>query len=172
MSRVKQHARDRHQRKWDRFSVYLTHNSDAIKSLESLLLRVIYPKGNRVQGKIPHAVDRRRELQREMTAADANRRATLLGGKVAAHRVRRLAAASKGSMGLKGALEKRIPLKATYKGETYRATMKKTGQVSYARENFSSPTGAARRVVGRHVNGWKFWHYRTGGEWVPLSGIR
>jgi hypothetical protein len=50
--------------------------------------------------------------------------------------------------------------------------MKKNGEVSYARESFSSPTGAARKVVGRAVNGWRFWHYRAGGEWVPLARIR
>src|SRR6266849_5764723 len=54
-SRVKTHLKDRHSRKWDRFSVYLTTMREHIKPLESLMLRVAAPPGNRVRGKLPRA---------------------------------------------------------------------------------------------------------------------
>src|SRR5687768_9314386 len=50
MPRVKHHLKDRHARRWETFSVYLTRDNDHIKPLESLLLRIVQPKGNRVKG--------------------------------------------------------------------------------------------------------------------------
>src|SRR5688572_14435130 len=44
MSRVNSHLKDRHIRKWDRFSVYLTSNNDHIRPLESLVLRMVRPE--------------------------------------------------------------------------------------------------------------------------------
>ena len=48
--RLAQHVRDRHGRSWDRFSVYLTTDDSHMKELESLLLRVVRPPGNKVIG--------------------------------------------------------------------------------------------------------------------------
>lgn len=39
--RLKQHLRDRHSKKWDSFSIYLTLNSAHMKELETLLLRIV-----------------------------------------------------------------------------------------------------------------------------------
>lgn len=49
--RLKQHLRDRHKDDWDRFSVYLTIDNRAIKELETLLLRIVDPDGNRAGGR-------------------------------------------------------------------------------------------------------------------------
>ena len=50
--RLKSHAlRDRHKGKWDKFSFYQIGRTKYIKDIESLLLRVIKPKGNKVTGK-------------------------------------------------------------------------------------------------------------------------
>ena len=55
MRRVGFHQKDRHAGRWNLFSVYLTSKSAHIKPLESLLLRVYMPEGNRVRGKLPGA---------------------------------------------------------------------------------------------------------------------
>lgn len=47
MTRVNHHLKDWHKGKWDRFSVYLTNDDEHIKPLESLMLRIINPKGNK-----------------------------------------------------------------------------------------------------------------------------
>ena len=52
MRRLKQHLRDHHEKKWNRFSVYATGNDEHMKELESLLLRIVNPRGNRQSGKI------------------------------------------------------------------------------------------------------------------------
>ena len=61
--RVKQHLKDRHQGKWTHFSLYIIRQDDHIKELESLLLRIAYPKGNSTKGKLPDAADLKPRLQ-------------------------------------------------------------------------------------------------------------
>ena len=55
MGRLKSHLRDHHHGAWDRFSVYLTSRDDQMKDLESLVLRMVKPVGNKVKGKLTDA---------------------------------------------------------------------------------------------------------------------
>jgi hypothetical protein len=50
-SRLHGHLRDRHAEAWDRFNVYLTQGDEHLRELESLVLRIAAPKGNRLAGK-------------------------------------------------------------------------------------------------------------------------
>lgn len=50
-SRLRGHLRDRHAEAWDRFNVYLTQGDEHLKELESLVLRIASPRGNRIAGK-------------------------------------------------------------------------------------------------------------------------
>jgi len=59
-SRLHGHLRDRHADAWDRFNVYLTQGDEHLKELESLVLRIASPKGNRVAGKFINSQDLRR----------------------------------------------------------------------------------------------------------------
>src|SRR3989338_8633315 len=49
-SRLATHLRDRLAGTWDHFSVYLTVGDDHLKELESLVLRIASPKGNKQIG--------------------------------------------------------------------------------------------------------------------------
>jgi hypothetical protein len=49
--------RDRHAEEWNRFSIYLTQGDEHLKELESLVLRIAMPKGNRVTGKFMNSRD-------------------------------------------------------------------------------------------------------------------
>ena len=50
--RLRKHAlRDRHKGKWDKFSFYQIGRAKYIKDVESILLRIIRPKGNRIVGR-------------------------------------------------------------------------------------------------------------------------
>jgi hypothetical protein len=71
MGRLRSHLRDRHKGLWDRFSVYLTSDDKHIKELESLVLRIVSAKGNRVMGRFGRAADLYRALNREMAETDA-----------------------------------------------------------------------------------------------------
>jgi len=50
--RLRRHARqDKHRGKWDSFSFYQIRRTKYIKDIESLLLRICNPPGNRVSGR-------------------------------------------------------------------------------------------------------------------------
>jgi hypothetical protein len=172
MGRLRSHLRDRHKGLWDRFSVYLTSDDKHIKELESLVLRIVSPKGNRVMGRFGRAADLYRALNREMAETDAEQRAHFLGGAAQARLRRRRARGATGAKALAGLSTQRTPLRAKHKGKSYRASLRKDGQVRYRGRLYPSPTAAARAVVGRTVNGWHFWRYKDKGEWVRLSQLR
>ena len=50
--RIKEHTRDRHRKKWMRFSWYHVPKIVLIKDLESVLISVLDPKGNKNKGKL------------------------------------------------------------------------------------------------------------------------
>jgi hypothetical protein len=65
-SRLRQHLRDRHAGKWDRFSVYLTLDSSQLRELESMALRIVMPKGNRQMGKFYKAENLWRKFRKDV----------------------------------------------------------------------------------------------------------
>lgn len=54
-NRVKHHLIDKLAGKWNRFSLYLVRKVEHIKELESVLLRIATPRGNRSSGTLPGA---------------------------------------------------------------------------------------------------------------------
>lgn len=173
MGRLSAHLRDRHRGVWDRFSVYVTRSDEHMRELESLVLRIVSPKGNRVSGKLKGAEDFKYELNRQMSGRDADRRARLLGGHVARRRRRSKPRRARGSLPLAGLVDRRMPLKAKWRGKVYRATLRTDGAISFRKKTYNSPSGAGRAVVGRWVNGWIFWQYRGAKrKWENLAGLR
>jgi hypothetical protein len=172
MGRIKTHLKDRHHGLWDRFSVYLTADDDHVKELESLVLRIVAPGGNRVKGKFSRALNLLKGLDATLRGHDADRRARLLGGAVARRRRKAKAIKWKGTKALSGMNDRRVALRARQKGKTYRASLRKDGVITYAGKHYGSPSSAAGAALGRSVNGWHFWQYKSGRNWVPLQHIR
>jgi hypothetical protein len=173
MSRLQSHLKDRHHGVWDRFSVYLTVHDDHIKEMESLILRITAPVGNKQSGKFAASVSLLNTLNRIMSNADADRRARILGGNIARRRRRVKTRNAKGTLALAGVVDRRLPLRARYKEEQFRATLRTDGRLSHASKLYDTPTAAARAVVGRTVNGWTFWLFlNSKREWVPISHLR
>ncbi|MFL6621281.1 MAG: hypothetical protein ACJ8NR_01485 [Sulfurifustis sp.] len=173
MGRIKHHLRDRHANLWDRFSVYITQRDEHVKQLESLLLRISKPAGNRVKGGFGGSANLYRRLAKAMSAADADRRALMLGGRAARQRRRAKTADARGTLVLVGLVERRLPLRGEYKGKTYRATLRRDGYISYKGGLYESPSAAARRIIKGPANGWMFWHYKEAARnWPPLAELR
>jgi len=173
VTRLKQHLRDRHGNQWDRFSVYLTVHDEHMKELESLLLRIATPKGNKQSGRFMASQNLRPVLNREIKNFDDDRRAYLLGGHVARRRRRIKARGKKGASALHGAVDRRTKLRATYKGTVYTAWRRRNGSIYYDGQVYESPTGAAKAIVKRAISGWGFWRYKNAkGEWVRLGTMR
>ncbi len=173
MGRLKQHLRDRHENKWDRFSVYLTVHDDHMKELESLILRIASPQGNKVSGRFMESTNLHRELNRKIKDFDNERRAKLLGKRVSRRHPHKKVSLRKKKTSLKDLVTRRMILRATYKGKQYRATLRKNGTIDVNGEIYDSPSGAAVAIVGHAVSGWGFWKYRNSkGEWVRLGTLR
>jgi hypothetical protein len=171
--RLKTHLRDRHHGRWDRFSVYLTATDEHIKELESLLLRIVDPVGNRLGGRLRRAVNLRPILNKRIKDQDDDRRALLLGGSVAQRRIRLKTRRGSGTVALAGLVERRLSLVGHYRGKRYRASLRRDGRISYGKRLYDSPGAAANAARGRPTNGWSFWRYRTSdGNWVKLRRLK
>ena len=65
-TRIRKHAtRDRHKGKWDSYSFYQIGRTKLIKDVESLLIRICKPKGNKTTGKF----NKRYDLNKKLSAA-------------------------------------------------------------------------------------------------------
>lgn len=78
-SRIKHHLRDRHSGKWSSFSLYLVRRAGHLHELESLMVRIADPRGNKSVGRLRHAADLKSELQSRVKAAQARQMDELLG---------------------------------------------------------------------------------------------
>jgi hypothetical protein len=92
----------------------VTTDQDHTKELESLILRMVRPSGNKVSGHFAGSDNLRDRLNRLMREVDADRRAVILGGHVAERRRRLKASKRKGPRALAGISEKSILLRASY----------------------------------------------------------
>ncbi len=61
--RVRWHLRDRHAGKWDSFVIFRIKRVNYLKDIETLLMQVVQPPGNRVKGKVPRDADINRVLK-------------------------------------------------------------------------------------------------------------
>lgn len=173
MRRLKQHLKDRHNGKWNRFSVYLTVHDGHMKELESLLLRISFPKGNAVRGRFSASQSLRRVLDRQIKSQDEDKRARLLGGRQADRRVKKKAKKVRGTKILAGVFDRTVQLRGWHKEYEYRATLRRNGTISYDGYIYSSLSAAGSDARGIRTNGWSFWHYKDSrGDWVPLNRLK
>lgn len=178
--RLGSHLKDRHKGLWDRFSVYLTINHGHIKELESLVIRIAQPKGNRHGGKFANSENLARSLRRLYRAHQEAEWAELIGKRrdtPSGAEKRRSNAPRKRSKGPKPALvhrfERAVPLRAKYKKKVYKARLRTNGTIRVGKQTFDSPSAAGTAIIGRAVNGWWFWQYeRAPGQWVRLRELR
>lgn len=180
-NRVKHHLQDRHAGKWDSFSLYLIHKSEHIKELESLILHIADPKGNKVTGRMPHAENMMHKLKNQIKQRqDTDLNSVLnLSCKPIRKKVVRKAPKKKGSNG-KGRQPSLAPyagngfaLQKVYKNKTYKAVVSADGTIHYVDKTYNSPSDAASTVRNRPTNGWTFWCFKdASGRWVKLDSLR
>jgi len=177
-SRVKQHLRDKHAGKWDKFSVYLVRKADHIKEFESLILRIADPKGNAQRGRLPRADNLRSELQSKIRMEQHKRLDDILGSKRGSKRIprvrglRRKDAESRQSV-LAPYVAKRFKIRGTHKGIVYNASVRSNGLINLNGTLYRSPSSAMKAAIGFGANGWTFWRFKNKkGEWVRLGELR
>ena len=172
--RVKHHLRDRHANKWDRFSLYLVKKADHIKDLESLVVRIAEPRGNRVKGKLVGSTDLAPELKRGLIDDRKMEIDRILGIKPGKkNKTKRLSNAKFQFKSIEGILNPNAKLIGKYKGKIYKAVVRSKGKIELNGKLFDSPSGAAKSIVKRAANGWYFWKYRDKDrDWKRLKEFR
>ncbi len=177
--RLKGHLKNHNANRWDHFSIYLTVGDEHLRELESLLLRIVKPSGNKQVGKFHRRCqDLKRTLARDLRdqqkqelnsllGRTSNRRRTNENNSRPMHRLK----TAKGE--LHRYISKPMKLRKRYKRKLYRAVVRRDGTIRFNGEIYGSPSKAGEALRGRPTNGWQFWEYeRAPGDWVRLHNLR
>lgn len=171
--RLNTHLKDRHKGNWDRFSMYLTTDYKYLKEIESLILRIIMPEGNRAKGRLSGANNLIKELKRDLkhsfsveldflTGRRNDKKLTMAKGQLKENQTELV------KYGIYS-----VQLRARYKGKLYKARVDRNGWVIYRGKKFPSLSAAGIHILGRSCNGWTFWtHKSKNGTWEKLDRIR
>jgi hypothetical protein len=172
-NRLKTHLTDRHAQTWDSFSVYLTIKDSHLHELETLILKIASPKGNKISGNFINAQNLKPILKNAVTKAQ---RRELIGlGLTKIKEVEKPKAMTQ--KGHKAVLapyaKKRFEIRLRYKGKTHKAMVRKDGTILSKGKVYNSPSMAAVAITKRAMNGWATWSYqRAPGDWVFLDVLR
>lgn len=165
--RVNQHLKDRHDSQWTHCSLYLIRKVDYIGDIESLLIRIAAPVGNRAK---PRGRDSKLllgKLKKLIRAKHKEELSELISGRTSPKKEKN----SQHPDTIVGLVKKRTSIYRTYKGKEFRAILTPHGKILFKGKTYTSPTGAARAIITtRTVNGWHFWRIKNDkGEWVKLA---
>lgn len=182
--RLDQHLRDRHKGLWDNFSVYLTLESGFMKELESLVLRIAEPKGNKQRGKFAKAQSLLKTLKRRIKDEQENKRDALFANHLRKPRKVAIQKSARKGKGVKkssrAVVLAKYPghpklLRKVFKGKKYTAQVRRDGTITVRGivGRFTSPSLAAMAIAKRPMNGWSFWTYQQApGKWSSLNALR
>lgn len=168
--RVNQHLKDRHKASWTHFSLYLVRNAEHIHEIESLLIRISNPKGNKVIPKGKSSGPMLKKLKIMVRKKQNEAFENMFGNRSKSKSKKN----NKKSSTILNLVTKKTPIFKTYKGKEYRAILTPAGKIILKGKSFSSPTAAAKTIVDRSsVNGWRFWFLKdSNGNIVQLDSIR
>lgn len=172
--RLNAHLRDRHKGLWDRFSVYLTIEDGHTKELESLVLRIVQPKGNRHRGKLAKSENLARTLAARVKERQRQELNALIGKKMAEvpQRARKKPRVA-GQPPLSRYVDSPLRIRARVNGKVVRAVVRRDGQIRHNGVLYKSPSKAATAISGERSNGWTFWSFeRAPGQWLQLRALK
>jgi len=182
--RIKQHLKDKHAGRWNRFSLYLVRKVDHIKEIESLLLRIADPAGNKQGGRLRKATNLDRQLRRKMQKRQKEELDAIFSNGTGSRRVaskstslrkvkrKKTSRGDRADRPLMGVVGGGKRIYATYKGKDYRAVVYNNGRIKFNGQFYDSPSAAGKAAIKREVNGWTFWRIRKGGKPVKLNELR
>ena len=167
--RVKDHLKDRHLASWTHFSLYLVRNADHIHDIESLLIRIASPTGTRAVPKVQASGQLANQLRRMIKAEQDRTRKAMFPSLQTVQKAERRPSSGR-AQSLVGLVQKTTKLYRTYKGQEYQASLNPQGIITFNAEKYTSPSGAAKAVVGAQaVNGWRFLHKWHGDDRVEIG---
>ncbi len=173
--RINSHKKDRHQNKWTHFSLYIIRKEGHIKEIESLVLRIAYPKGNKIRGKLKQSRDLRPLLKSRLKDEWARQLDGIIGNKNRlAGRIKKRKIKKTSKRPLQGYFPEGKMIYANYKGKEYKAWVCSNGRIKVNGKLFNSPSLAGLEVTKKQtMNGWRFWKYKNkSGKLVYIDQLR
>lgn len=156
--RIKQHLQDRHGGNWDSFSLYITSEQTFLRELESVILRILQPKGNKAKGKLKSAYDLKGDLLRELEEKQKAEREFLLGKRDSKRPTVQIEKLKEGQTDLVAYGLVSMAIYASYKGKTFKAHIDKDGWIRFKGKKYPSLSSAGNAVRKQPTtNGWDFW---------------
>ena len=176
--RIKWHLKDKHKGKWDRFSLYIIRKTDQIREVESVVVRIAEPRGNKQRGRLGGSKNLVRKLDAAIKERQKEERIGMLrGGKRKAMR-KKVKKRRKKAKGVERPLKGYFPggkmIYAKYKGKEYKAWVRTNGGIRFKGQTYDSPSMAGISVTKKKtMNGWRFWKYKDkNGELVYIDQLR
>ncbi len=169
--RVKHHLKDRHAASWTHFSLYLLRSEEHVEEIESLLISIASPRGNRSRpkGKANDAMLKKLKLM--VKSKYREEFDNMFGHKTTASTRRR--SRKQNQMTLKGLVNRKTKLFRTYKGKEYIAVLTPDGKIRYNGKAYINPSAPGKAIVKHGCNGWKFWYLRDGNrDIISLDDLR
>lgn len=174
-NRIKHHLNDKHKNYWTHFSLYIISRQEHIKEFESVILRVAYPKGNTVKGKLSRAKNLRPSLKRRLKAEWERQIDGIIGGKKKTVKKAKIKKANSDKP-LKGLFNPYQRIYANYKGKIYKAKVLPSGTIKMipGGQLYNSPSSAGKAIITKGaVNGWNFWKYKDkSGKLRKIADLR
>ena len=175
-NRIKHHLNDKHKNYWTHFSLYIISKQEHIKEFESVILRIAYPKGNSVKGKLSRAKNLRPSLKRGLKAEWEKQINGIIGGTKRTKKSTsgKKAGTTKDNCPLYHTFPTGKVLYGSYNGKNYKAWIYGNGRIKFNGRLYDTPSGAGKVARGgRTTNGWAFWKYKDkSGNLVKLTNVR
>jgi hypothetical protein len=142
--------------------------------MESLILRIGRPSGNRVAGKFSKAENLIGRFKADIQRKQKLQLGELLGLTKKVKLVQRALSKDGKVPVLAPYVVKTLKIRAKFKGNTIRAHVLRGGAIVFKGKRYNSPSMAAAAACNRRTcNGWTFWKYERGpNEWVILRELR
>jgi hypothetical protein len=178
-NRIKHHLKDRHQGKWTRFSLYIIRQEEHIKEIESLVLRIAYPVGNAVKGKLKSSENLLKELKRRIKGEQNRQFNEIIGMQFETETKKRdVNRQRKTDRNNPRPLKDLFPggkvIYVNYKDKKYKAWVYRNGRIKLNGIFYDSPSSAGLAVTRKQaLDGWRFWKYKNPkGNLVCLDELR
>lgn len=171
--RLNAHLKDRHNGKWDTFSMYLTPDSSFLRELESLILRIVTPEGNKTKGKLKGADDLIKHLERDLREHVRIELEYLTGRRETKRQKVSVRHIKEHQTDLVGYGLQSLSILSSFKGKLYKGRINRDGWVCFGKKEYPSLSAAASAITGRPMNGWIFWKYKDKkGKWQIIDNLR
>ncbi|MBP5296354.1 MAG: GIY-YIG nuclease family protein [Bacteriovoracaceae bacterium] len=177
--RLEQHLKDQHQGRWNNFSLFITKKKEYISIIETILINVANPPGNksRFANKVRHG---QRKLYRMIQRQHKLDMATMFKkeerlSRATSRKSSHFTAGHKRPpfQAFKGYFNSPRPLKAEWQGTTYHATLFPDGHFEMDGNSYKTLRPINKLIKMHHVDTWRRWAVQDeNGTWITFHDLK